>query len=261
MRAAVKALSVLSTLLWLVLIGLVVSSFYFAATGGVIIYVGEPYVEVEEGLLAYVAYVHVRNHGLLSLQRLILNGTLVDSNGHLVGWNETLVGSVGPGREETIRYAIYLNLTEIGSDPELSYLMEEAATLNMTVVASVVYSYLFPLRVKASYPVEWSPPLENLHIIGPNLSITGTQMSLGIYFTNKAVFDLRGDVDVHIYDAGGDLLGSGTTGISVQRGEKADIQVVISLDKPLKPPISGTYVIVFRTDMFRYEVVGEYELG
>jgi len=147
MEKALKVLGLLSLVLWASLAGLIVSCIYFASTGQFLVYIGEPFSIEYDGVTKYIIFVHVVNKGVFDIINFNLKASLLDGKGQVLCENSTRMKSISPGTDMFIRFVVCLSDSPVGEGP-----------LNLTVVASMVYAYIFPMRVSAHFMVEAPGP-------------------------------------------------------------------------------------------------------
>jgi len=144
LEKALRALRLISLVSWLLLVSFIGLNIYLAATGQFWIYISRPFSIRYKNITKFVAYVRIINKGFFDIINLDLKASLLDREGRILCENSTRIEEVRPGADMLLSIVIYLPLEASGA----------GGPLNMTIIASMIYAYVFPMDIKASFKVE-----------------------------------------------------------------------------------------------------------
>jgi len=253
MKQAIRALSLATYVLYIIIMIFTVTAVYSATQLGLDL-TQEAQMSTSGGTLTLSLPFAVENKGFYDIADLNITTVLKESEGALVSNSTTLVPLIARGAMVDAAHNISISLENMSSDT-LSGLLFNDTDFNLALILAIKYAHVIPLRISMNSTLEWGAPLYNLAIgdisvISLTNNFTHVKAIVPLSFENHSFFEIEGTMRTEITNTLNLIVGSTTTQINAQPQMGYSNQLEVML------PISATNLkearLYFDTSAFSY---------
>jgi hypothetical protein len=256
MRISIRALGVVTWVLWVFLAIFAASALYSA--NDVDFSVGEmTAVLSEDGEVSVFIPMRMVNNGYYTLESFNVSTRVLDEQGSVIARAVTFVPLIERNEAVSMTQEVRLNLTEVLQICKA--LLFNDTELQVNKVISMTAAGVISVRASGTDIFGWGAPLSNFMVGEPeyvmfsNLSSAAqVRVSVPLSFENHAFFDVNGSMRVRVYNSAGLLIGEGETVVAARQGEgyRGKIQFDAFADKVTR---NGYFEVFFENSFFRVE--------
>jgi len=249
MKQAIRALSVATTALWILIVLFSVTSIYSALKLGFGFERTE--VSASDDVLTVSMSFFVDNVGFYDISNLNVTTDLNNHDGTLISNSTTLVPLISRGSRVERAHNISISMDDIVTG-DLTDLLFQDSVLDIAMYVSLKYAHAIPLQLSFNTTIPWGAPLANLsigEITTIDIDPAHLQKTVPISFENHSFFALNGTVRLELVDRD-QSVGAGTVNISVPPMTPCSTQVEVVVRRNAAVPTKAR--IYFETAAFSF---------
>jgi len=248
MKQAIRALSIATTVLWILLLLFSATSIYSALK--LDFGFGEPGASVSNEVLTMSLPFYIDNGGFYDVSDLNVTTNISNHDGTLISNSTTLVPLISRGSRVDKAHNISIRMNEMISK-DLTSLLFEDSDFDIDMFLTLKYAHAIPLQLSSNMTLPWGAPLANLSIGEPSfipINLTHFRVVTPISFENHSFFALNGAITLELIDDLDQSVGSGATDISVPPMNGCNTQVEMVIRSDARTPTEAR--VYFETSAF-----------
>lgn len=249
MKIALKALSIATTIFWIIILAFAITLAYSAMN--IRMSIGEPQTDVIDDTLTISIPLHINNTGFYDITALNVTTRVASRNGSSLVWASTIVESIPYGTRATVLHNITLNVNDMIA--ESRNLLFNDTTLNFAQTFKLTLAHAVPIQLSTNQTLKWGAPLYNFTATKPIFppSTTPTQKAiLTVSFENHSpYFNINGTMRLQIFNEQNQLVGNATKPLNVASHSRFQDQIELTVDVT-KITEKGELWIYFETSTF-----------
>lgn len=245
MKQAIRALSIATKILWILVIIFSLTAVYSAAS--LRIGLGEPKTSFSNGIIALSTPIFINNTGFYEITNLNITTHLEDSYGKTVSTSTTIVPTIPPSNNVQKAHSITLNLTNLAT--EFPYLAFNDTIFDMHTFVALRFANVIPIQMSANGTIPWGAPFYNFSIGKISLDYAQMKVAIPLTFENHAFFSINGTMRLEIYNNNNEQISGTDVTIDVPSGSRFEDIMEINIDLS-KLTREGQMHIFFETPMF-----------
>lgn len=250
MKQAIRALSIATTVLWILVVLFSATSIYSALK--LSLGFGRPRASVSSEVLTVSLPFYIDNGGFYDLSDLNITTDINNHDGALISDSTTLVPLISRGSRVEENHNISVSWNDIISK-DLTILLFQDSVFNIDISVKLKYAHAIPLQLSTNTTMPWGAPLANLsigEISFTPINFTHFQVNVPFSFENHSFFALDGSVRLDLVDDRGGNVSSGATNINVASMNRcaSQLEVVFRIDAGI-PTEARVY---FETSAFSF---------
>lgn len=218
MRIPIRMLGITTTLFWIFLAAFTVSAIY--SFKDVKFGLVDPQINVNEnGEVTLSMPINIANDGLYNIGSFNISTEISDEKGNLITQNSSFVPIIRSGENVTIKHVMTINVKNL-MDKREDYLFNDTE-LEIKTAVTLKVAEVIPVKASANISMPWGAPLHNFTIgkIEHTLyNSTHLSVKVPISFTNHALFDISGKIEIQMFNDAGVPLWNGQSPIEAPRG-------------------------------------------
>jgi hypothetical protein len=255
MKQAIRALTIATLILWILVIVFSVTAVYSVMNLG--IGFGETqFFPSSKGVVLSLPF-FINNSGYYDISELNVTTRVTDYNGTLLSLSETFVPLVASGSNVETAHNISIDLSDIMA-MDYAELLFNDSSFELDAFIALNFAYAIPVQMSLNMTIPWGAPLSNLSIgeifVLPYNSTHGNVV-IPVSFENHSYFDIAGTIQLEVYNDVDELVTSGQTSLDVPSsyGYVGQVEMYLSVGDLLKLTGSGNLRLVFESPMFTVE--------
>jgi hypothetical protein len=211
-------LGITTALFWIFLAAFTVSAIY--SFKDVKFGLADPQINVNEnGEVVLSMPIKVANDGLYNIGSFNISTETSDEKGNLITQNSSFVPIIRSGENVTIKHVMTINVKNLMDNCE-GYLFNDTE-LEVKIAVTLKVAEVIPVKASANISMRWGAPLHNFTIRNVEYTpynSTHFSVKVPISFTNHALFDVSGKIEIRMFNDAGVPLWNGQSSIEVPRG-------------------------------------------
>jgi len=250
MKQAIRALSIATTALWILLVLFSVTSVYSALQIG--FGFGKPQASASSGVLTISLPFFIFNGGFYDISDLNVTTGINNSDGTPISNSTTLVPLISRGSRVDGAHNLSVSMDSIISR-DLTSLLFQDSVFDVDMFVTLKHALVIPLQLSSNMTLPWGAPLANLSIGEISfvpINLTHFRIITPVSFENHSFFPLNGTMRLELVDDLNQGMGAGVADISVPPMNSCDtwVEVVVRSDEgiPTEARIS------FETSAFNF---------
>jgi len=243
MKQAIRALSIATKILWILVLIFSITAVYSAAN--LRISFGEPETSFSDGIILLSTPLFINNTGFYEITNLNITAYVEDRN-KTVSTSTTVVPIIPPEKNIQKTHNITLNLKNLTK--ELPYLAFNDSVFNIHTFVALRFASVIPIQMSTNATMPWGAPLYNFSIGEISLNYAKKIVTVPLSFENHAFFSVNGTMRLEVYNSKNERIDTAEVMIEVFSGSKFEDFVKISVD-PSKLTREGEIHVFFETSM------------
>jgi hypothetical protein len=255
MKIAIRMLTIVTIILWIVIVFFCVTAVYSVINLG--INLGEVQMLPSSKGIIFSLPFSITNNGYYELADLNLTTRVTDPDGTVLDITETFVPSIPQGTNVTATHKIPIDLDTVMSMDHIPLLLNDSS-FNVELFAGLNFARAVPVQLSANVTMPWGAPFAHFSVgtisVSPYNS-THSEAIIPVSFENHAILDITGTLKLEFYNNSDEQIASGMTTISVPSQQSyADRILAYPRQQDVSKLTSGGNVhVVFETPMFTVE--------
>lgn len=255
MKIAIRMLTVVTIIFWIVILFFCVTAVYSVMNLGVNL--GEVQMLPSSKGITFSIPLSINNSGYYELADLNLTTRVTDLNGTVLDLTETFVPSIPQGTNINESHTIPIDLDTIMSMDQVPLLLNDSS-FNVEVFAGLNFARTIPVQLSTNLTIPWGAPLAHFSVgtisVSPYNS-THSEASIPVSFENHAILDITGTLKLEFYDNSDKQIASTINTISVPSQQSyADRLLVYPKQQDTSELTdTGNVHVFFETPMFTVE--------
>ncbi|MEM3378060.1 MAG: hypothetical protein QW674_03830 [Candidatus Bathyarchaeia archaeon] len=255
MNVAIRALSLATTIFWILLIAFITLSAF--SLKDLNFSLDEPkFTVTAEGELLFSLPLSIENREYCDLKDFQLATVFSDATGKVISTAKSSVPLILRGESVTLVHNATLSMDDMLENAG-QYLFNDA-NLTAQVAAGLTFADFLPAQISTNFTFPWGAPLYNFAIDQPTFepfNSTHSLVTLPISFENHAAFDLEAAIRVMLFDSTDSLIGESQTRLQAPMYSpyQGDLTFYIQLNaESLAAAQRGHCNVYFSTTLFEY---------
>jgi hypothetical protein len=245
MKQAIRALSIATKILWVLVIIFSLTAVYSAAS--LRIGLGEPKTSSSNGIIALSTPIFVNNTGFYEITNLNITTHIEDHYDKAVSTSTTIVPTIPPSNNVQKEHSITLNLTNLVT--EFPYLAFNDSVFDMHTFVTLRFANVIPIQMSANGTIPWGAPFYNFSVGEISLDYAEMKLTIPLTFENHAFFSINGTMRLEIYNNENEQISATSVIIDVPPDFRFEDIVEMNVD-PSKLTREGQICVFFETPMF-----------
>lgn len=255
MKQAIRALTIATLILWILLIAFAITAIYSVLNLGIDF--GEiQFLPSSKGVVLSLPF-SINNTGYYDISELNVTTRVTDDNGTLLALSETLVQLIASGSSIERAHNISIDLSDIMA-MDYTELLFNDSSFELDAFVALNFAYAIPVQISMNTSITWGAPLSNLSIgeisVLPYNS-THSEVVIPLSFENHSFFDIVGTMRLEVYNDLDELVTSGQTSLDAPSnyGYVGQVEMYLGIGDLSKLTGSGNLRLVFESPMFTVE--------
>jgi len=245
MKQAIKALSIATKILWILIIIFSITAVYSAAN--LRVGFGEPEISFSEGSISLSTLLFINNTGFYEIADLNITTYIKDRDNKTVSASTTIVPTIPPNHNVQKTHNITLNLKNLTR--ELQYLAFSDSIFNMHTFVALRFANVIPIQMSTNATMPWGAPLYNFSIGEISLNLAKKRLVVPLSFENHAFFSINGTMRLEVYNSNNEQISIAEVIVEVPSGSRFENFVEMNVDLS-KLTSEGQIHAFFETPMF-----------
>jgi hypothetical protein len=245
MKQAIRALSIATKILWIILIIFSITAAYSAAN--LRVNFGKPTTSFSDGIISLSTPFSIDNTGFYEITDLNITTHIKDHDNKVVSTSTTIVPTIPPNRNIQETHNITLNLKNLTR--ELLYLAFNDSILEMHTFVALRFANAIPIQMSTNATMQWGAPFYNFSIGEISLNYAQKMLTVPLSFENHAFFSVNGTMRLEVYNSENEQISIAQIIVEVASGSRFEGFVEMSVD-PSKLTREGQIHVFFETSMF-----------
>lgn len=254
MRIPVRIISAATTFLWIFLILFFVSAVY--SVKDVRFDVGDPEIGLtSEDKTVFSLPITIDNQGYYNIDSFNTTTKILGEENSIIARASTYIPVIEKGEEVKVTHNMTVDIDDLLHECQ-DYLFNDTS-LEVDTTVGLELGGVIPVRVSTNISVPWGAPLYNFTLKEIQYTtLNGTHMTatVPVCFENHAVFNLTGNLQIHLYNSTDAMLGEGEAIIRAPKNAGYQDRVMFII------PMAGItgkgyYTVYFSTQFFDSEPV------
>ena len=250
MKQAIRALTIATTVLWILLVAFSATSIYSALK--LSFGFGEPRASASSEVLTMSLPFYVDNGGFYDISDLNVITAIHSNDGTLISNSTTLIPLISRGGRVDTAHNISISMDAVISK-NLTSLLFQDSVFDIDVLVTLIFAHAIPLQLSSNMTLPWGAPLANLSIGEISfipINLTHFRIITPISFENHSFFALNGTLTLKLIDGQNQNVGAGATNISVPPMNGCSTQVEVVVPSDSRTPTEAR--IYFKTSAFSF---------
>jgi hypothetical protein len=245
MKQAIRALSIATKILWILIIIFSITAAYSAVN--LRVNFGEPKTSFSDGIISISTPFFINNTGFYEITDLNITTHIKDRENKAVSTSTTIVSTIPPNSNIQETHNITLNLKNLTR--ELLYLAFNDSVLEMHTFVALRFANVIPIQMSTNATMQWGAPLYNFAIGEISLNYAQKMLTVPLSFENHAFFGVNGTMRLEVYNSENEQISIAQIIVEVASGSRFEGFVEMSVD-PSKLTREGQIHVFFETSMF-----------
>jgi hypothetical protein len=255
MKIAIRMLSIVAIILWVVILFFSVTAVYSVTNLGIDL--GEAQMLPSSNGISFSLPFSITNNGYYELADLNITTRVADADGTVFDVTQTFVPSIPRGSNVNATHTISVDLDSILSMDHVALLLDDSF-FNVEIFAGLNFARAVPAQISTNATIPWGAPFAHFStgaISVSSLNSSHVEAKMPISFENHAVIDLTGTLRVEVCNDSDVPIASGVASINApsQQSYSGDITLSVGNHDLSELTRSGNVHIVFETPVFMVE--------
>ena len=250
MKQAIRALTIATTVLWVLLVLFSATSIYSALKLN--FGFGEIRASASSEVLTMSLPFHVDNGGFYDISDLNVTTDINNHDGTLISNSATLIPLISRGSRVDTAHNISISMDDIVSK-DLTNLIFQDSVFDIDMFVALKYARVIPLHLSSNTTLPWGAPLANLSIGEISfipINLTHFRIITPLSFENHSFFALDGAIRLELVDDLSHQVGVGATNISVPPMNSCNAPVEVVVQGEARIPAEAC--LYFETSAFSF---------
>jgi len=190
---------------------------------------------------------YINNTGYYDISHVNLTTVLKDKKGETVAQGETFILAIRVGSKVDASHNIYVSLDKLSE--EMEYLLFNDTMLDLNASLSLRFAQVIGIALSTNLTVPWGAPIHNLTLSGVTYDPVTQKLCMSLTFENHSPLTVKGDVQMIIYNAKNETIGSQYFSLEVPSNSLFAESLEISIDI-WKVTENGYVFLYFGTEEF-----------
>jgi len=226
MNQAIKALSIATKLLWLIVIIFSVTAAYSAAN--LRMNFGESKTSFSDGIFSLSIPIFVNNTGFYEITDLNITTHMKDRDNKTVSTSTSIVPIISPSNNIQSTHNITLDLKNLTT--ELPYLVFNDSIFYMYSSVALRFANVIPIQISTNATMPWGAPICNFSIGEISLNHAKRKLTVPLSFENHAFFSVNGTMHLEVYNSENEQVSTEEVTIEVPSGYEFKDSVEMNVD-------------------------------
>jgi len=251
MKQAIRALTIATLILWILLIVFAITAVYSVMNLDIDFGETQFFPSNEDVVLSLPFFFN--NSGYYDISELNVTTRVTDYNGTLLALSETFVPLVASGSNVETVHNISIDLNDLFM--EYTEILFNDSSFELDAFIALNFAHAIPVQMSINMTIPWGAPLSNLSIGEIFVLSDNRTVVIPVSFENHSYFDIVGTMQLEVYNDVDELVTSGQTDLDVPSyyGYNEPVEAYSSLEDVLKLTESGKVHLVFEFPMFTAE--------
>jgi hypothetical protein len=252
MKAAIRALSLASIVLWVAI--LVFSVTAIQSVMNLDFQVGEiQTIPVGERVIFSLPF-QIKNSGYYDIATLNVTTQILDYTGISIEVSETLIPVISRGNRVETAHNISINVYDVMSTDYIHLVLHDSF-FDLQTFVSLNFAHAFPIQISLNASMPWGAPFSNFSVgdisVSPEYNSTHGEIRIPVTFENHSILAITGTLHLEILNDKEEVVTSGQTEVTVQPGNtyQDQINTYPSLGDAAKFTESGRVHLIFESPM------------
>jgi len=244
MKQAIKALSLATKILWIIIIIFSITAVYSAAS--LRISMDKPKISFSDGIIALSTPIFINNTGFYEITNLNITTHIKNRDNKTVSTSTTIVPIIPSNNNIHRAHNITLNLKNLTT--ELPYLAFNDSVFDIHTFVALRFANIIPIQMSTNATMLWGAPLYNFSIGEISINHAKKRIAVPLSFENHAFFNINGTIRLEVYSINNEQISTAEVIIELPSGSKFEDLVEMSVD-PSKLTHEGQIYVFFETSM------------
>jgi len=226
MKQAIRALSIATKILWILVIIFSITAVYSVAN--LRISFGETRTFFSDGVFSLSTPLFINNTGFYEIADLNITTHIKDRDNKTVSTSTTIVPTVPPSNNIQKAHNITLNLKNLTR--ELPYLAFNDSVFDIYTFVALRFANVIPIQMSTNATMPWGAPLYNFSIGEISLNHAKKTLTVPLSFENHAFFSINGTMRLEIYNSENEQVSTAEVIIEVPSGSGFEESVEMNVD-------------------------------
>jgi len=247
MKQAIRALSLATKILWILIIFFSITAVYSAAN--LRISFGEPKTSFSNGIISLSTPLFINNTGFYEITSTNITTHIKDRDNKTISASTTIMPTIPPNHNIQKTHNITLNLKNLTK--EFPYLAFNDSVFNIHTFVALRFANVIPIQMSTNATMLWGAPLYNFSIGEISLNHAKKRLIVPLSFENHAFFSVNGTMRLEVYNCENEQISTAEVLIEVTPGSRFENSVEMNVD-PSKLTHEGQIHVFFETSMLSF---------
>jgi len=226
MKQAIKALSLATKILWILVIIFSITAVYSVAN--LRIGFGEQKTSFSGDSITLSTPLFINNTGFYEIADMNITIQIRDRDNKTVSTSTTIVPSISPNINIQKTHNITLNLKNLTR--ELPYLTFSDSIFDIRTFVALRFANVIPVQMSMNTTMPWGAPLYNFFIGEISLDYAKKRLIVPLSFENRAFFGIDGIMRLEVFNSENGCVNSVEVAIEVHAGSGFEDFVEVNVD-------------------------------